>query len=502
MSDEFSPIRPKSVPLSHSKPKSDKREATRRVPRVATVVIGLLIATGLGVFLIVPNLVGELELDPDTFASVQPDDAPAAPGNRRDPDLPPFETVQREQARTRAQEELAQFVELQLELEQTMQVGSWGQGAYDAAKNSANEGDELFLRNEYENAIARYQAARVELELLIEKGRALLREALEEGQRALETRDQTAATERYQSALTIDPGNTTATRGLQRAGLLPEIIRLMRQARNHELAERWGQAVTTYEEVLTLDDKTAGVAALVGTARSNHTTQKITRALSRGFAALDIGNLDTARGGFQTALRLNPGNQIALGGLEQVAEQSELRKIAKLRRLAQTAEDGEDWSAVLTAYEAIVAIDANIQFAVEGKRRAFAQRRANQTLGNIIANPDRLSSKELYADAGRILEEARQLNPRGTILGRQIVETQRLLIHYGKPVAVTLRSDNLTLVTLSNIGKLGAFAEKQLELRPGSYTLIGSRDGCQDIRQNILVRPDMQPVDIRCEKTF
>jgi hypothetical protein len=49
---------------------------------------------------------------------------------------------------------------------------------------------------------------------------------------------------------------------------------------------------------------------------------------------------------------------------------------------------------------------------------------------------------------------------------------------------------------------LGTFDEKQLTLRPGAYTVIGSRDGCRDVRTSILVRPDMQPVDIRCTETF
>ena len=501
MSDEFSPIRPKSVPLSHTLSETDRPSETRSVPRLGAIVIALMFATGLGVFLVVPYWVERPDVDIRDFEPVAPSTEPSA-DIRREPVLPPFQTLQREQARASAQEELTQFVELQLKLEKTMQVGSWGQVGYDAAKALANEGDERFLRGEYDNAIGKYQSARAELELLIERGGELLSEALAEGQTALNVRDQATATDRYQIALAIDPNNKTAQRGLARAARLPEIGRLMREARNHELAERWSQAVTTYGEVINLDDQTTGVATRLRAARSEHTRQRITLALSEGLAALDKGKLDTAKKGFQTALQLDSGNQIALGGLEQVTELGELRKIAGLRATGQRAEGAEDWSAALTAYEAILAVDDNIQFAVEGRQRSFVQRRIFRTLGNIIANPDKLSSKELFADAGRLVEEARLLTPHGPVLEGQITETEQLLITYGKLVAVTLRSDNATLVTLSTIGKLGAFAEKQLELRPGAYTLIGSRDGCQDVRQNILVRPDMQPVDIRCQKTF
>ena len=79
---------------------------------------------------------------------------------------------------------------------------------------------------------------------------------------------------------------------------------------------------------------------------------------------------------------------------------------------------------------------------------------------------------------------------------------EELLETYGIPVSVTLRSDNRTEVTLSSVGRLGTFAEKELHLRPGAYTIVGSRDGCRDVRASILVRPDMQPVEIRCEEKF
>ena len=57
------------------------------------------------------------------------------------------------------------------------------------------------------------------------------------------------------------------------------------------------------------------------------------------------------------------------------------------------------------------------------------------------------------------------------------------------PIAVHLTSDQLTEVTLYRVGALGAFMSKDVELRPGTYTAIGSRDGYRDVRRTFTVVP-------------
>jgi hypothetical protein len=46
------------------------------------------------------------------------------------------------------------------------------------------------------------------------------------------------------------------------------------------------------------------------------------------------------------------------------------------------------------------------------------------------------------------------------------------------------------------IGKLGRFAERELSLRPGTYILVGSRDGYRDERLELLVKPDPKPIRV------
>ena len=65
-----------------------------------------------------------------------------------------------------------------------------------------------------------------------------------------------------------------------------------------------------------------------------------------------------------------------------------------------------------------------------------------------------------------------------------------------------LTSDAATEVTISQIGPLGKFARKELQLRPGRYVLKGSRDGRRDVRLEVNVVPQMTPVEISCRETI
>jgi hypothetical protein len=52
------------------------------------------------------------------------------------------------------------------------------------------------------------------------------------------------------------------------------------------------------------------------------------------------------------------------------------------------------------------------------------------------------------------------------------------------------------------VGQLGAFTRQQLELLPGSYTVVGTRAGYRDIRKQLSVTPGKQDtaLTIRCEE--
>ncbi|HKQ15663.1 MAG TPA: hypothetical protein VJT80_19655, partial [Steroidobacteraceae bacterium] len=91
-------------------------------------------------------------------------------------------------------------------------------------------------------------------------------------------------------------------------------------------------------------------------------------------------------------------------------------------------------------------------------------------------------------------------NP-GPMLQKQLATLKDWIARADVPVSVALQSDNVTQVTIYRVGQLGTFAERSLELVPGSYTVVGTRPGYRDVRREINVRPGPapEPVVIRCE---
>ncbi|MBX3708105.1 MAG: hypothetical protein KF911_15880 [Pseudomonadales bacterium] len=533
MTDNFEPIRATRVPLSHAAPATSQSSgaggaggAARRRDRfaVAGLVAGVLLLGA--VFFVIPAW-----LEPPAPQATQPMPTEGSPQalreGPRDADaagtdasaaaaststgratqavlneIPPFEQLQREQARAAAQAALSRFVELELRLEQELQVGNWGGEQLAAARTLAATADEDFLRERFPAAVAGYEAAAEQLEALLDEGRTRLEQAVTDGAAALLARNAERAAAAFAAAAAIAPEDPRVTAGAARAALLPEINERLRTARNQELAEDWPAALATLRAVESLDAATSGLAEAIARVTAGAADARLRRLVSAGFAHLDAGRYDEARTAFRDALAIDPGNASAQGGLEQIRREAELSRLDRIRLAAERAVAEERWADAEARYAEALAVDANLQFAIAGRSAARARREATEALDTILAAPDRLSSERQFEAARNTLADAERLDPRGATLDRRIVEVRALLDTYARPVAVLLRSDGRTQVTLSSVGPLGTFDEKQLTLRPGAYTVVGSRDGCRDVREQILVRPDMAPVDIRCVESL
>jgi hypothetical protein len=101
-----------------------------------------------------------------------------------------------------------------------------------------------------------------------------------------------------------------------------------------------------------------------------------------------------------------------------------------------------------------------------------------------------------------LLQTAQQQPVSGPVLRTQIARLTALLPALDKPVRLSLVSDNRTQVTISSVGTFGSFARRDIELRPGRYTVIGTRDGYREVRRDITVSPgeEFLTVNVICSE--
>ena len=404
------------------------------------------------------------------------------------------------QARNQADRALGELL-TKLEVLELRGVERWGGEDYAAARAAYEQGDEAYLAKDYRRAEARYRQASAGLDGLIARVDSEFERALAAGRAALEAEDVTTARRRFELALAITPDNEAAERGLARAETLLEVIDLTDEA---EALERRGELAAAAERFRAATDldlyyerATAGLERV----RAALERRRFEERMTAGFEALQAERFDAARQAFEAARELRPSSQEPRDGLLQVKQAVRLRTIERLTAEAQRQETAEDWEAALVTWGEILEQDANLDFAREGRVRARRRLSLDRQLEGWIANPDQLSEPGTLRRASTVLTELAKMDG-GPRLASQRRELARLLKRAATPLEVEFVSDGETEVTVFRVGRLGTFERRELELRPGTYTVMGTRVGYRDVRIDFRVAPEieLEPIVVRCEE--
>lgn len=411
---------------------------------------------------------------------------------------PPYQALQMQRAREQAQERLNDFVALQLELEDTLNVGAWGADDLAAAKERANAGDALFLETRFEAALLEYAAAVDALRELAAKGDALFEAALADGDAALDARNPESAAAAFARAGAIRPDEPRVIAGIARADALPEVVRLLREAERARLRGDVEAAHGLLVEVRQLDPATDGISTLLADVAAARQADRRKALLSRAFAALEADDHAEALRLFEDALQAFPGDAAALAGKQQAEQARMLAAIDDLREAAARQMRAEQWADALATYDQALAIDSSLKFAREGREVVDARVALINAMDEVVADPSSLSSDQVFKAAQLTLADAAEQTDAGERFAARLARFRAILEQAAVPIPLVLVSDNATEVIIHRVGAIGAFERHELALRPGRYVIVGSRDGCRDVRKEIVLADGMAPVDIRC----
>ena len=456
--------------------------------------LAALAVAAVAVFVVLPRWVDrQQELEP-VVEDVLPPEPPEERG-------PVYTEAELEAFREEADGLLARLLNQQSQLERRS-AAEWAGDDYRTYEELSRAGDDAYLADAFFDSVGAYREALDLGEALLERSAGLIGAALEAARAALEAGNAAVADEQYSLALRIEPENADAQAGLARARNLPEVLALVREGGELERSGDLDEAVRAYREAVAVDGLWAPARSALASLEARIGERRFDALMSAGLNAMAAEEFEEAQELFSQALAVRPNSQDAQNARMQAEQGRHLEQIALVEARALAFELRERWEDAVNQYRDALETDSTLAFAQEGMRRATYRADLDLKLRNLIDNPDLLFDDDVLRDARSLADEAATVSPAGPRLGGQ-VEALRALLRLSwpaTPLPVRLRSDGETEVTLFRVGRLGQFEVRDLELRPGQYTAVGSRSGYRDVRATFTVLPGrtLDPIRVEC----
>nr|WP_298718200.1 serine/threonine-protein kinase [uncultured Steroidobacter sp.] len=472
-----------------------RRQGFRRGLGAALLALGLVAIAV--VFFVLPKVVerGQPAKQAPVVAAVAPAKVEDKPAEKKPLDFAALAKAKQ------AAEELRASIDERLQKLDARAAAQWGGEEFNRAKSLLAAADQDAAAREYTAAEQKLNEITPLLDVVEERAPQVLAERLKAGAEALQAGRSEDAKAAFELALKIEPNNQVAMRGLKRAGTLDQVLALLTTAEGQEKEGNATAALDNFRKALALDSEATRASQGINRITSRQAADAFASSMARGYSALAAANYSQAREAFEAARRIRPDAPEIPQALRQIEQEQRTGVIGVKLREAQQLESQEKWAEALKEYRSVLELDSTVAAANDGVARTSPRATLNEQLELYLTQPERLFSQSVRAVAKETLARASNIANPGPILSRQIKTLGEWLARADVPVPVSLRSDNITQVTIYRVGVLGAFEQRSLELVPGSYTVVGTRPGYRDVRREISVMPGAapEPVVIRCE---
>ena len=365
---------------------------------------------------------------------------------------------------------------------------------YNSGLSALNVGD-------YETAADDFEMSQAILGDLEARSIQQIGDLLEAGQGALENYQLGTARDAFDLVLALDADNGDARDGLAMVEALDGISDAVKAIRELEKAGQLEEALANMERLAKMNPK-------------NPFIEKQLRSLQMRIAERDFRELvaqseeEEASEEFALAIASLEAALEIKSSAEQAARLAKLKERYKANRLETLLTDGYDaltagrYEAARNFYKEAVALAPESKEARTGLEKASSLYLAN------VRYTQNMAAAAKYIDEGRFPLAAKLFNDAMTSRPSNVVPSQnaeevrirKILETQSEEVAVTVRSDRRTYVSMIGVFPPDRLREKELNLFPDVYKLRGTRSGYAPVEIELKVdatRPN-ETITVEC----
>ena len=458
------------------------------------LLFGMVVAALLLVLLVLPSMVEDPI--PGSPAPVVESVQKAVPEKMQDVEVA-------DQFRVDAEHALQSFLRTQAQ-PGLSNAEIWSGESWQMAIDTAARGDKEFGQGNFAPALKAYKDAGTQLQTILDKREQTLQTSLAAGWRYLQENAVKEAKSAFGMVLAMQADHQEAQSGLERAAVREQVLDFMTSGQQAEVSGNLQLAAGAYGSALQLDPLYSPAREALEEVELTLRDIAFQDSMGRALLALDNGKFAMAEKALMEADKIKPGNPVVAETRQRLLAARRQASLDSLRLAAEALVKKEDWTAAARIYRRALAIDPQAAFARNGLARAQEKQQLHQQLDHYLSDTARLYSDEPLDNARKLLAANQQVAVGEPLLAKKLAALQQAVTLAVIPVDLLILSDNLTEVSIYKVGRFGSFEQKQLSLRPGKYTITGSRLGYRDVLKVVELKPGMsgQSLTIRSEEKF
>lgn len=375
-------------------------------------------------------------------------------------------------------------------------VATWASGDLNSLESLEEEAENSFNKAFFSEAIEKFNESIEMANKIIERASILLDKYIDSGFNFLFLNNAIDAEISFRKALEIDPSNSMANKGLNRALVLDKVSKYINDAQLLISVNSLDEAKDLIDKAAQLDSEYQGLDKLSLDIIELIRIRDLNILITDGFKYLKLLKFNDAKINFDKALLIEKNSKLAIEGINSANEGIKKNIIEKEKALAYASLNLEDFSKSSLHFQNILNLDANIQFAILGLQEVKKLKEFEFHIDRYMDRPDRLSSRNVYDEALALLNSANSLSLQKRLSSKK-EQLESLLTKFSEEINITLISDNKTQVTVVNVGSIGFFNQKEIKLNPGKYTFVGKRKGFVTIRR-VIDLTQSTTVKIKC----
>lgn len=356
-------------------------------------------------------------------------------------------------------------------------IDSWDKTLAETIKNQEKTAVDTFGTGQYAKAKQAIDTLTQTAEKTLTDSEAAFKKAMQEAQKAYDNYDYQTARLAIDNALIHKADSADAQALGQKIENIPQIVELNEAIRVAKNENNPNKELSLIEDLLKIEPDREEMKQRAQVLRTQLAESRFNQAISQAYQAIEQQQVEKARQALSQAEKIYPSRpenkevKVALVQLE-----SQLRFNQHIAA-ADKAQKADNWEAAKQELSAALKERPANKDLIDRLNQAKRIVEIDQNIQGLLQNPYRLSNPAVKATADINVIQAESFGAQSPSLAKAAQQLKSTINAVNTPVNVNVISDGKTFVSVRGVGKVGETTGKTIQLKPGTYSFEGKREG-------------------------